>query len=84
MGQDQPRVTIWRKLVVLSHLMLHTKFQGNQLSSSWEDVLRFLPLWPYMVEETMETQQPMMGNHYPAICQSQKLNPDRSSDQWET
>ena len=44
MGQDQPRVTIWTNLVVLSQLMLHTKFQHNQPSGSEEeDFLKFLP-----------------------------------------
>ena len=44
MGQGQPRVTIWRNLVVLDQLMLHIKFQANQPSGSEkEDVLRFLP-----------------------------------------
>ena len=39
MGQGQPRVIIWTNLVVLSHLMLHTKFQGNQPSGSGEEDL---------------------------------------------
>ena len=44
MDQDQPRVTSWRTLVVLSHLMLHTMFQSNQPSGSVEEnLLRFLP-----------------------------------------
>ena len=30
MGHGQPRVTIRTNLLVLSHLMLQTKFQGNQ------------------------------------------------------
>ena len=43
-GQGLPRVTIWTNLVVLSHLMLHTMFQGNQpCSSGKEAFLRFLP-----------------------------------------
>ena len=43
-GQGQPRVSIWTNFVVLSYLMLHTKFQGNQSSGSEEeDFLRFLP-----------------------------------------
>ena len=43
-GQGQPKVTIWTNLVVLSHLMLHIKFQGNQPSGSGEeDFIRFLP-----------------------------------------
>ena len=28
-GQGQPRTIIWTNLVVLEHLMLHTKFQGR-------------------------------------------------------
>ena len=41
-GQGQPWVTIWTNLVGLSHLMSHTKFQGNQPSGSGEeDFLRF-------------------------------------------
>ena len=45
-GQGQPRVTIWTNLVVLSHLMLQTKFQGNQPSGSGEeDFLRFLTIY---------------------------------------
>ena len=40
-GQGHPRVTIRTNLVVLSHLMLHTKFQGIQPSGSREE--DFLP-----------------------------------------
>ena len=36
-GQGQPRVTIWTNLAVLSPLMLHNKFQGNQPRGSGED-----------------------------------------------
>ena len=36
-GQGQPRVTICINFVILSNLMLHTKFQGNQPSDSEED-----------------------------------------------
>ena len=36
-GQGQPKVTIWTNLVILSHLILHTKFQGNQPSGSEEE-----------------------------------------------
>ena len=43
-AQGQPRVTIWTNSVVLCHLMVHTKYQGNQTSGSGdEDFLRFLP-----------------------------------------
>ena len=43
-GQGQPRVMILTNLVVLSHLMLCSKFQGNWPSGSGEeDFLRFLP-----------------------------------------
>ena len=45
-GQGQPRVIIWIKLVVLEHPMLHTKFQDQDhqpFGSGEEDFLRFLP-----------------------------------------
>ena len=39
MGQDQTR-----DLVVLTYMMLHTKFQGHgSIGSGEEDFLRFLP-----------------------------------------
>ena len=44
MGQGQPRVAIWTNLVVLSHMLLHTKFPANlHCNSGEEDFLRFLP-----------------------------------------
>ena len=50
MDQSQPKVTIWTNLVVLGHLMLHTKFQGNQPNGSGEDdVFRFLPYMAILV-----------------------------------
>ena len=36
-GQGQHRFTIWTNLLVLSHLMLHIKFQGNQPSGPGEE-----------------------------------------------
>ena len=43
-GQGYPRDIIWTHLVVLVHLMLHTKFQGHwSFVSGEEDFLRFLP-----------------------------------------
>ena len=49
--QGQPRVIIWRNLVVLLYTMLHTKFQGHWPTGFWEeDFLRFLP---YMGMATM-------------------------------
>ena len=56
-GSRSTLVTIWTNLVELGHLVLHTKFQGNQPSGSGEDVKRFLPymgmramlvMWPYL------------------------------------
>ena len=62
MGQGQPRVIIWTKLVVLEHPMLHTKIQGHRpLGSGEEDFKRFLPymgmaaifvMWPGPFEQT--------------------------------
>ena len=44
MGQGQPRIIICIILVVLSYMMLHTKFQDDQfIGSGEEDFLRFLP-----------------------------------------
>ena len=44
MGQGQTRDLIWTTLVVLPHMMLHTKFQGHgSIGSAEEDFLRFLP-----------------------------------------
>ena len=44
MGQGQPRVIIWKILVVLPYTMLHTKFQGHwSIGSGEEDYLRILP-----------------------------------------
>ena len=44
MGQGQTRDLIWTTLVVLTYMMLHTKFQGHQsIGSGEEDFLRFLP-----------------------------------------
>ena len=44
MGQGQTRDLIWRTLVVLTYMMLHTKFQGHwSIGSGEEDFLRFLP-----------------------------------------
>ena len=44
MGQVQPRVIVWKILVVLPYMMLHTKFQGHgSIGSGVEDFLRFLP-----------------------------------------
>ena len=42
--QYQSRVTIWTNLVVLSHLIIHTKFQGNQPSGSGEDEFHWMTL----------------------------------------
>ena len=36
-GQGQPSVIMSTNSEVLRHLMLHSKFQGNQLSSSAEE-----------------------------------------------
>ena len=42
-GQGQPRVIIWTKLVVLEYPILHIKFQGHRpFGSGEEDFLRFL------------------------------------------
>ena len=44
MGQGQIRDLILTTLVVLTYMMLHTKFQGHGLlGSAEEDFLRFLP-----------------------------------------
>ena len=44
MGQGQTRDLIWTTLVVLTYMMLHTKFQGHgSIGSGEEDFLRFLP-----------------------------------------
>ena len=44
MGQGQTRDLIWTILVVLTYMMLHTKFQGHGfIGSGEEDFLRFLP-----------------------------------------
>ena len=61
MGQGQPSVIIWTTLVVLSYMMLHTKFQGHwSIGSGEEDFLRFLPymgmaamlvMWPKPFEQ---------------------------------
>ena len=60
-GQGQPRVIIWTNLVVLEHLMLHTKFQGHLPFGSGEDFKFFLPymgmaailvMWPGPFEQT--------------------------------
>ena len=44
MSRGQPRFIILIILVVLSYIMLHTKFQGHwAIDSGEEEVLRFLP-----------------------------------------
>ena len=44
MGQGQTSDFIWTSLVVLTYMMLHTKFQGHgSIGSREEDILRFLP-----------------------------------------
>ena len=44
MGQGQTTDLIWITLVVLTYMMLHTKFQGHEsIGSGVEDFLRFLP-----------------------------------------
>ena len=44
MGQGQTTDLIWTTLVVLTYMMLHTKFQGHRsIGSGEEDFLRFLP-----------------------------------------
>ena len=44
MDQGQTRDLIWKTLVVLIYMMLHTKFQGHgSIGSGEEDFLRFLP-----------------------------------------
>ena len=44
MGQGQIRDLIWTTLVVLTYMMLHTKFQGHgSIGSGGEDFLNFLP-----------------------------------------
>ena len=44
MGQGQTSHFIWTSLVVLTYMMLHTKFQGHgPIGSREEDFLRFLP-----------------------------------------
>ena len=44
MGQGQTMDLIWTTLVVLTYMMLHTKFQGHgSIGSGEEDLLRFLP-----------------------------------------
>ena len=43
-GQGQSRVIIWANLLVLVHLVMHTKIQDHQpFGSGEEDFLRFLP-----------------------------------------
>ena len=37
MGQDQPRVIIRTTLIVLSYMMLHTKFPGQESMGFGED-----------------------------------------------
>ena len=55
-SQGQPRVIIWTTLVVLSYMMLHTKFQGHgSIDSREEDFLRFLP---YMGMAAMSAMWP--------------------------
>ena len=45
-GQDQPRVIIWKYLIVLEHLMQHTKFKDHRpFGSEGEDFLRFCHIW---------------------------------------
>ena len=44
-GQGQSRVIIWRKLVVLEHHMLHTKFQGHLPFGSREDFFKFFTIY---------------------------------------
>ena len=44
MGQGQTRDLIRTTLVVLTYMMLHTKFQGHgSIGSGEKDFLRFLP-----------------------------------------
>ena len=44
MGHGQTRDLIWTTLVVLTYMMLHTKFQGHgSIGSGEEEFLRFLP-----------------------------------------
>ena len=60
-GQDQPRIIIWRNLVQLEHPMLHTKFQGRRsFGPGGEDFLRclsymgmaaILVIWPGPFEQ---------------------------------
>ena len=45
-GQGQPRVIIWAKIVELKHPMMHTKIQGHWPFGSREEA--FFRLLPYM------------------------------------
>ena len=61
-GQSQPSVIIWINMVLLEHLILHTKFQGYwPFDSGEEDFLMFLPymgmvgilvMWHWPFEQT--------------------------------
>ena len=67
-GQGQPRVTIW---TVLTHLMLHNKFQGNQPSISGEE--DFLSVLPYMCIVAILVRRPgpsekIFSLQFPGCC----------------
>ena len=62
MDQGQPRVIIWRILVVLSYTMMYTKFQSHRsIGSGEEDFLRFLP---YMGMAAMLVMWPRPFEHF--------------------
>ena len=47
MGQGQPRVKNGTTLVVLSYMMIHTKFQGHWSTGSGEDFYVFYHIWAW-------------------------------------
>ena len=85
MGQGQHRVTIWRNLVVLNQLTLHIKFQADQPSGSWEDLLRFLPymgteamliMWPWPFEQISDPH--IVNLPLPGWCKWNLIATDRA------
>ena len=44
-GQGQPRVIIWTKLVVLEDSMLHTKIQGHRPFGSGEEIFKVFTIY---------------------------------------
>ena len=44
-GQGQPSIISWTNLVVLEHLILHTKFQGHRPFGSGEDFFKVFTIY---------------------------------------